>query len=207
MHFYGYSQFNSKHGVSVQIKPDQIKSKRCSLGSKYNRPEHAPVISSIMTRTNHQIYLKSLRNVSVQIKPDQIKSKRCSLGSKYNRPGARTGHVLNSDSDKSPNLSKVIKGCLGSNQTRPDQIQLGSTSKTKVYANTSKYQSIKTSSIHKSTWSHVFSIQFKIQPVQKKYIYIYLQKQAPCRVPIITSPRLVGFFPTGSTFRDRGPRS
>jgi hypothetical protein len=123
MHFYGYSQFNSKHGVSVQIKPDQIKSKRCSLGSKYNRPEHASVISSIMTRTNHQICLKSLMNVLVQIKPDQIKSKRCALGSKYNRPGEHTGHILNNDLDKSPNLSKVVKECLGSNQTRPDQIK------------------------------------------------------------------------------------
>jgi hypothetical protein len=58
---------------------------------------------------------------SNQIKPDQIKSKRHSLGSKYNRPGAHAGHILNIDPDKSPNLSVVIKECLGSNQTRSNQ--------------------------------------------------------------------------------------
>jgi hypothetical protein len=130
--------------VYSQFKSNQTRSNQSVAPSVRNTtdPEHAPDISSILTRTNHQICPKSLRNVSVQIKPDQIKSKRRSLGLKYNRPRARTGHILNIDSDKSPNLSKVIKECLFSNQTRPDQIQLGSIGKTKVYVNTSKYQSI-----------------------------------------------------------------
>jgi hypothetical protein len=164
---YVYSQFNLKHGASVQIKPDQIKSKRRSLGLKHNRPgartghllniltrtNHqictkslgdVPVqikpdqikskrrslglkhnrsgartghLLNILTRTNHQICTKSLGDVPVQIKPDQIKSKHRSLGLKHNRPEARTGHILNIDPDKSPNLSEVIKECLGSTQT------------------------------------------------------------------------------------------
>jgi len=109
----------------------------------------------------------SKHGISVQIKPDQIKSKRRSLGLKYNRPGARTGYILNIDSDKSPNLSEVIKECLGSNQTRPDQIQLGSIGKTKVYVDTSKYQSINV--INQPGY---ISFHSKVQPARKKNKYI-----------------------------------
>jgi len=130
---------------SNQIKPDQIKSRRCSLGLKYNRPGARPDHFSILTRTNHQVCPKSLRNVSVQIKPDQIKELLPRFEIQPTRSTPRS--FLNIDSDKSPCLSEVIKECLGSNQTRPDQIQLGSVSETKVYMNTSKYQSIKVNSI------------------------------------------------------------
>jgi hypothetical protein len=140
-------QFKAWNLSSNQIKPDQIKSKRRSLGSKYNR---------IGARTGHILKFDSDKspNLSVVIKeclgsnqtrPDQIKASLPRFEIQPTRSTPRS--FLNIDSDKFGNLSEVIKECLGSNQTRPDQIQLGSISKTKFYMNTSKYQSIKINSI------------------------------------------------------------
>jgi hypothetical protein len=67
---------SSIQSMESQFKSNQTRSNQSVAPSVRNttNPEHAPVISSILTRTNHQICPKSLRNVSVQIKPDQTSS-------------------------------------------------------------------------------------------------------------------------------------
>jgi hypothetical protein len=121
---YVYSQFNLKHGASVQIKPDQIKSKRRSLGLKHNRTEartgHLQNIDSDKSPNLYEV----IRGYpgSNQTRPDQIKASLPRFETQPTRSTHRSSPQY-FDSDKSPNLYEVIRGCPGSNQARPDQIK------------------------------------------------------------------------------------
>jgi hypothetical protein len=120
-HCYDYSQFNSKCGVSVQIKPDQVKV-MFQFSLKHNRlGTHASDMSLVTTRTNSQICLKSLGGVSVQLKPDQVKV-MFQFGLKHNRFGT---HALDMSPVTTQTNSQICLKSLGgvSVQLKPDQIK------------------------------------------------------------------------------------
>jgi dihydroxyacetone kinase DhaKLM complex PTS-EIIA-like component DhaM len=126
-HCYDYSQFNSKCGVSVQIKPDQVKV-MFQFSLKHNRlGTHASDMSLVTTRTNSQICLKSLGGVSVQLKPNQIKPDQVKVmfqfGLKHNRLGT---HAPDMSPVTTRTNSQICLKSLGhvSVQLKPDQIKV-----------------------------------------------------------------------------------